>query len=73
MGQNSLRRKNKAIKHFKTERFDNIDSAVIISSQFCTVLLTAESMLSKRSVLRITMTLFFLTINDYLHPITYWR
>ena len=30
--KNSLERKNKAAVNFKTERFDNVDSAVIISS-----------------------------------------
>ena len=42
----------KKIRIPETERFDDIDSVVIISSQFCTALhallmMTAESMLSK--------------------------
>ena len=56
----SSRRINLAAVILKTKRF-NVDSAVIISSvnfQFCNALLTllmmtAESMLSKRPVLRI--------------------
>ena len=80
--ENSIRWKNKATVNLKTERFNNIDSAVIISNvskavhncerlwfraffQFYTALLTllmmtAESMLSKRLILRFTETLFFL-------------
>ena len=49
--------------NFKTGRFDNIDSTVIISSVCKEVhtllMITAESMLSKRPVLRFTVTLLF--------------
>ena len=71
---NRLRRKNKVTMTLKTGRFDDIDSAVIISSvstavqsfvveRLCTAVLTllvmtAESMASKRQVLRISMTSF---------------
>ena len=63
--ENSLRRKNKAALILDIGRFDNIDSAVIIAFQFCAALLTllmmtVESMLSKRPVSRISATLFFL-------------
>ena len=50
---NSLRRKNKAAVNLKTGRFDNINSAVIISS-------VCKAVLSKRPVLRLTAALFFL-------------
>ena len=66
-----LRRKNKGTVNFKTGRFDNIDSTVIISSvskavqkasaALLTLLITAaESMLSKRPVLKVIVLLFFL-------------
>ena len=66
--KNSLKRKNRAVVIFKTERFDNINSAVIIKVskevQNCLALsclhCTAESMLSKRPVLRIIVALFVL-------------
>ena len=62
-----FKRKNKATVIFKTGRFDNTDSEVIISRisrWFCTTLhtllmMTAEFVLSKRPVLRITVALFF--------------
>ena len=72
---NNFGRKSEATGNLKTGRFDNADSAVIISSvckvaknrslQFCTALhtllmMTAESMLSKRPVLRFTVALLFL-------------
>ena len=46
----------------KTGRFDNLDSVVIISSTALPALLmmTGESMLTKRPVLRIKATLYFL-------------
>ena len=68
--ENSLRRKNITTVRLKTGRFDNKDAAAIISSvsslfQFCSALLTllmmtAESMWSKRPVLSFTVALFFL-------------
>ena len=70
--------KNEVTVHLKTGRFINIDSAVIISSvsevvKFCIAVLTllmmtAESMLS---VLRFTMTLFFLLklFSSHIHGI----
>ena len=93
-------RKNKAAVNLKTGRFDNINSAVIISSvckavqnninsaviissvyksQFCTALhtllmMTAEFMLSKRSVLRFTAALFFLLklFSSHIYCILEW-
>ena len=66
--RNSLRRKNKSTVIHKIGRLDNIDSAFIISGiskavqnrKFVLLMTTADSMLSNRSVLRITVTLFFL-------------
>ena len=60
-----LRRKSKATVNLKTEPFGNTDPAVIL--QFCTTLLTllmmtAESMMSKRSVLRFTVVYFSIFI-----------
>ena len=65
--KNSSKRKNKASVIFKTGRFDNAESVVIISNASKTVpnsltlqlMMTAESM-SKRRVLRITVSLLFL-------------
>ena len=55
--------KAKATINFKTGHFGKIDSTVIISS-LCKAVqnseMTAESMLSKRPVLRFTAVLFFL-------------
>ena len=46
----------------KTRRFDNIDSAVIINSvSKALLMMTAESMLSKRPVFRIAMVYIFLS------------
>ena len=73
MGKKYLMKENKVIVILKTRRFDSVDSAVIISSvsktlqnckiQLCTALLTivmmtSESMLSKRRVFTITVALF---------------
>ena len=49
-----LGRKNKASVNLKTGRFDNVESGVIISS-----VSHAESMVSKRPVVRFTEALFF--------------
>ena len=60
-----FRKKSKTRPNLKTGRFDNIDSAVIISS-VSTILpslrcmMTAESMLSKRPVLQFIAVVFFL-------------
>ena len=69
--ENSLRRK----KYSHSNSLDNRDSAVIIistSTSFCTTLvtllmMTAQSMLSKRPVSKITVALFFIRhcINSY--------
>ena len=72
---NSLKGKNEPAIILKTGRFDSIDSAVIISSisKVCSVLycltllmMTAESMLSKCQVIRITMVLCSSTHNPVL-------
>ena len=66
---NKYGRKNKVSVILKTGRFDSIDSAaVIISSMFCTALLTllmitAESMLSKRKALKLLGLYFFVLMN----------
>ena len=64
--QSVLRRKNKTLAILKTVRFDNINSAVIISrvSQFSSALLalmmmTSESMLSKHTVFGLFVALCF--------------
>ena len=69
-----LRRKNTAKGVCKTGRFEDIDSAVIISSAFLHVLLimTAEFMLSKRPVLRIIVALlfFFKLFSSYIYCVS---
>ena len=57
--KSSLWRKNKVLVILKTGRFDNLDTAIIISSvseavQSCTLLMmSVESMLSKRPLLQL--------------------
>ena len=58
MVRNQLKEENEPTEIPKTGRFDDLDSAVIISNVAQN--LTAESMLSKHPVLRITVVLVFL-------------
>ena len=65
--------KHKTTVNLATGRFDNIYSAVIISSvskavqkwQLSLLMMTAESMLSKCPVLRLTAALFILKNNRF--------
>ena len=53
-------RKIKATVSIQTRRFDDIDLAVIIVALLILLMMTAESMLSKRPVLGITASLYFI-------------
>ena len=79
-----LKKKNKCTVILETKPFDNINSAVITSSVSKALqMMTAESMLSKRLVLKFTLVLLYLPnlfsshigcilITDWLHEATKW-